>query len=96
MKSQSLVELAQTLPGWTPRVVHDCGAQELKLINATSKPFEFDVHDHAETLICLQGAYVIETPHGEISIPEGASFTVPVGLRHRPANREDCVILVLS
>ncbi|HVV66123.1 MAG TPA: hypothetical protein VHC42_11680 [Rhizomicrobium sp.] len=96
MKGLSLVDLARTLPEWTPHVVHDCGAQKLKLVNAAVRRFDFDVHDHAETLISVRGAYAIETPEGEIAIPEGAGFTVPAGVRHRPANREDCVILVLS
>ena len=96
MQSRSLAELARTLPEWTPHVVHDCGVQKLKLVNATVKPFDFDVHDHAETLISVGGAYAIATPQGEIAIPEGTSFTVPAGLKHRPANREQCAILVLS
>ncbi|MGH6870524.1 MAG: cupin domain-containing protein [Rhizomicrobium sp.] len=76
--------------------IHDCGGECLKLVNATVKRFEFDIHDRPETLIALQGAYAIETPGGEIAIPEGSAFTVPAGLAHRPANREDCVILVVS
>jgi mannose-6-phosphate isomerase-like protein (cupin superfamily) len=66
------------------------------LINATVKRFEYDIHAYPETLISLKGAYAIETPDGEIAIPEGSAFTVPPGLKHRPANKEACVILVLS
>lgn len=96
MQSQSLAQLALTLPEWSPLTLHECGGGVLKLIHATVKQFDFDEHDRPETLISVSGAYAIETPDGEITIPEGAVFTVPPGLPHRPANRETCVILVLS
>jgi mannose-6-phosphate isomerase-like protein (cupin superfamily) len=96
MQSQSLTDLARTLTAWQPRKLHDCGEQQLKLIHASVQQFEFDIHDRPETLIAIEGPYAIETPQGEIPIPEGSAFTVPPGLPHRPANRETCVILVLS
>lgn len=96
MPSESLVERARALPAWSPLRLHDCGGEALKLIHATVKQFDFDVHKRPETLICVKGAYAIETPDGEIAIPEGAVFTVPPGLKHRPANRETCIILVLG
>jgi len=97
MNSQSLIDLAGTLPAWSPYCVHAIGdGHALRLINAGVKRFGFDIHERPETLIALKGAYAIETPDGEIAIPAGSAFTVPPGLPHRPANRERCVILVLS
>jgi mannose-6-phosphate isomerase-like protein (cupin superfamily) len=94
MKSESLIEVAQTLPGWEVYPLHEFGSRTLRLVNATVSTHDFDKHDTPETLICLQGPYAIETPSGLVDIPEGHSFTVPPGLEHRPANRETCVILV--
>lgn len=94
MKSESLIEMAQTLPGWRVYPLHDFGGCRLRLINATVLKHDFDKHDTPETLICLKGPYAIETPSGLIDIPEGHSFTVPAELEHRPANKEGCIILV--
>lgn len=94
MKSVSLIEFAQTLPGWEVHPLHDFVGSTLRLVNATVSKHDFGTHDSPETLICLKGPYAIETPSGVIDIPEGYSFTVPSGLEHRPANEEGCVILV--
>lgn len=96
MESRSLIDLAEQLPSWQPLTLHEVGQIRLKLFNAGVQTHAFDVHDRPETLICVRGPYAIETSDGRISIPEGASFTVPPGLSHRPANTKPCVILVLS
>ncbi len=94
MRSQSLIDVARTLPGWQVHSLHDFGGHTLRLINATVSEHEFDKHDTPETLICLKGPYAIETSSGHIDIPEGHSLTIPPGLEHRPANKEPCVILI--
>ena len=92
--TRSLVELAKASPEWERAQLLTLEGHSLSVINATVSEHEFDSHDGPELLICLKGLYAIETPTGVISIPEGHSFTVPSGMKHRPANQQACVILV--
>ena len=89
-------KLEQIQDYWSPRVVGELNAQQVKLAKIKGE-FVWHYHENEdEMFLVLQGDLDLEFRDGTVSLGAGEFFIVPRGVEHRPVAKEEVHLLMFE